>query len=187
MTRYFRCRFSQLIRADALFKLSTATPIDPAEVNSAVQAGLAAANLSHTEGEVTKLQERQRAAVSRAIKSGNHRGKDRQDSEDDSHLHPDLQDLSFGALGGEQRGLPAPLRPSLPEDGVRDSWQRRGSLSDFSNFEDSSDEVINEGNQRGRITISDDDEERRPVHYASGNVQKKLVDVDDPFADPFAG
>jgi len=168
-------------------KLSTPAPTDPTEVDSAVQAGLAAANLNHTQGEVTKLQERQRAAVSRAVKAGSYRGKDRQDSEGDSHLHPDLQDLSFGALGGDQGDLPAPIRPSLPEDGGRDSWHRRGSLSDFSNYEDdSSDEPRIEG--KGRyVTVSDDDEERRPTHHASGSAQNKLVDVDDPFADPFTG
>jgi LAS seventeen-binding protein 5 len=154
-------------------------------VNPVVQAGLAAAN---AEGEVTKLQERQRAAVSRAIKAGSYRGKDRHDSEAYTHLHPDLQDLSFGALGGEQRGLPAPLHPSLPEDGGIDSWKRRGSLSDFSNFEDdSSDEGRMEGKGRGHVTVSDDDEGRNPIHHASGSGHNKLVDVDDPFADPFAG
>jgi hypothetical protein len=157
-------------------------------VNSAVQAGLAAANLSHTEGEVTKLQERQRAAVSRAVKAGSYRGNTREDGEGDPHLHPDLQDLSFGTLGGEQRGLPAPLRPSLPEDGGRDAWQRRGSLSDFSNYEDdSSEEGRIGGKGRGHVTVSDDDEEINTTHHASGSGHGKLVDVDDPFADPFAG
>jgi len=157
-------------------------------VNSAVQAGLAAANLSHTEGEVTKLQERQRAAVSRAVKAGSYKGKVQEDGEGDTHLHPDLQDLSFGTLGGEQRGLPAPLRPSLPEDRGRNAWQRRGSLSDFSNYEDdSSEEGRTEGKERDHVTVSDDDEERNPAHHASGSRHDKLVDVDDPFADPFAG
>lgn len=162
-------------------KLSTPAQADSSEVHSAVHAGLAAANLSHTEGEVTKLQERQRAAVSRAVKDGSNRGKDRQG---DSHLHPDLQDLSFGTLGGEQRGLPAPIRPSL-SDGGGDSWQRRGSLSDFSDYE-----VDNSSNEerlesQGHVTVSDD-EERRHMH-AGGSAQNRLVDVDDPFADPFAG
>lgn len=157
-------------------------------MNSAVQAGLAAANLSHTEGEVTKLQEKQRAAVSRAVKAGSYRDNTREDDEGNTHLHPDLQDLSFGTLGGEQRGLPAPLRPSLPEDGRRDAWQRRGSLSDFSNYEDdSSEEGRIGGKGRGHVTVSDDDEEISTTHHASGSGHGKLVDVDDPFADPFAG
>lgn len=65
-----------------------------------MQEGLAAANIN--DSEVLKLQEKQRAAVQRAMK----RGRDR-DSEADEvsapHLHPDLQDLSFGTLGAEQR------------------------------------------------------------------------------------
>ena len=48
-----------------------------------VQKGLANANLD--DSEVTRLQEKQRAAVDRATRSG---GK----------VHPDLQDLSFGEL-----------------------------------------------------------------------------------------
>jgi hypothetical protein len=76
----------------------------------------------------------------------------------------------------------------LPEDGGRDSWQRRGSLSDFSNFEDdSSEEGRFEDKRRGYVTVSDDDEQTSPTHHASGSGQNVLVDVDDPFADPFAG
>lgn len=157
-----------------------------AEVDSAVHAGLAAANLSHTESEVTKLQERQRAAVSRAVRSGSYRGKDREVDGGDGHLHPDLQDLSFGALGSEQSGLPAPLRPSLPENEEKDAWKRRGSLSDFSDYDDDSDgEDRIGGRGRGYVTVSDDDE-RSPTQ-ASGSKSNKLVDADDPFADPFAG
>lgn len=145
--------------------------------------------MTHAEGEVTKLQERQRAAVSRAVRSGSYRGKDSQDSQDGGNVHPDLQDLSFGPLGTEQTGLPPPLRPSLPDEGERDSWQRRGSLSDFSDYEDESDyEERIDGKGRGHVTVSDDDgEERSPTHHASGSRHNKLVDVDDPFADPFAG
>lgn len=102
------------------------------------------------------------------------------------HLHPDLQDLSFGPLGGDQKGLPAPLHPSLPHDGERASWQRRGSLSDFSSY-DSSEEGSFEGKRRGRVTVSDDDERRTPAPPAGGSGQGKLIDVEDPFADPFAG
>jgi LAS seventeen-binding protein 5 len=36
------------------------------------------------------------------------------------------------------------------------------------------------------VTVSDD-EGRSPTHHASGSGHNKLVDVDDPFADPFAG
>lgn len=139
--------------------------------------------MSHTESEVTKLQAEQRAAVSRAVKAG----KDRQENGGDAHLHPDLQDLDFGPLGAEQRGLPPPLRPSLPEDDDEDSWDHRGSLSDFSDYEDESDDVgRSQRKPQDRVTVSDNDDERSTIHHASGSGQK-LVDVDDPFADPFAG
>jgi hypothetical protein len=171
-------------------KLTTSSPTDPFAVDSAVQAGLAAANISHTDGEVTKLQEQQRAAVSRAVKAGSYRGKGRQDSSGGDYIHPDLQDLNFGPLGSEQHGLPPPLRPSLPEDdGEGDSWDRRGSLSDFSDFEDESDEDSARIQRKGqdRVTVSDNDEDRGIVHYAGGSGHNNLVDVDDPFADPFSG
>lgn len=154
-----------------------------------MQAGLAAANMSHKEGEVTKLQERQRAAVSRAVRTGSVRGKERQDGEGGTDLHPDLQDLSFGPLGRDQGDLPRPLSPSLPEDRDRDSWQKRGSLSDFSDYEDDSDENDRiHGSGRGYVTVSDNDEKSPANHaHASGSRSNKVVDADDPFADPFAG
>lgn len=49
-----------------------------------VQKGLANAKLD--DSEVTRLQEKQRAAVDRATRGG-------------GRVHPDLQDLNFGALG----------------------------------------------------------------------------------------
>lgn len=170
-------------------KLSTATHADPAEVNAAVEAGLNAANISYTDGEVTKLQERQRAAVTRVVKGDSYRGKARQDSQGTGYVHPDLQDLSFGgSLGAEQGSLPAPIRPSVAENGDREdgqSWHRRGSLSDYSDFEDDSDEGDRAGAGRDYVTVSDD-EGGGSGHHASGSGQKKLVDVEDPFADPFA-
>jgi len=78
----------------------------------------------------------------------------------------------------------------LPEDdGEGDSWDRRGSLSDFSDFEDESDEASARIQRKGqdRVTVSDNDEDRGFVHYAGGSGHNKLVDVDDPFADPFSG
>ena len=164
--------------------MAVTTTTTSAEVDSAVHAGLAAANLSHTESEVAKLQERQRAAVSRAVRSGSYRGKEREVDGAEGHLHPDLRDLSFGALGAEQPGLPVPLRPSLFENEEKDAWKRRGSLSDFSNYDDESDgdDRIG-GKERSYVHVSDDDD---PVR-ASGSKNNNLVDVDDPFADPFAG
>ena len=161
--------------------MAPATTATSAEVDSAVHAGLAAANLSYTESEVTKLQERQRAAVSRAVRSGSYRGKEREVDGAEGYLHPDLQDLSFGALGAEQPGLPVPLRPSLLENEEKDAWKRRGSLSDFSNYDDESDG--DDGEKPGYVHVSDDD---GPEH-ASGSKSNKLAEADDPFADPFTG
>ena len=67
-----------------------------------VQNSLAAVKIQ--DSELGKLQEKQRAAVQRSIG----RGKDRvsREDEEDSRgrsVHPDLQDLSFGTLGNEQR------------------------------------------------------------------------------------
>jgi len=90
------------------------------------------------------------------------------------YVHPDLQDLSFGGLGSEQASLPPPMRPSLPHDAPTEAgWeQHRGSLSDFSDYES--------------------EEERHPTtaHLAGpssgGHSKAKVVDAEDPFADPFA-
>ena len=60
-----------------------------------VQKGLAAAHIH--DSELGKLQEKQRAAVQRSIGRSSS-----MQAFDDGHLHPDLQDLSFGSLG-EQR------------------------------------------------------------------------------------
>jgi len=53
----------------------------------------AAADTSGPESEVAKLQEKQRVAVQRAREDA---------AEGRGHLHPDLQDLSFGPLGNEK-------------------------------------------------------------------------------------
>jgi hypothetical protein len=62
-----------------------------------VQQGLVAVQL--TGSEVQKLQEKQRAAVQRAVRQRPRT----EDSPSGSPIHPDLQDLSFGALGPEHR------------------------------------------------------------------------------------
>ena len=84
--------FVPLIHADQLVN-PNATEQD-VEV---VQQGLEA--LQTTGSEVQRLQEKQRAAVQRVVRQ-------RPRSEDgapESPIHPDLQDLSFGELGPEQR------------------------------------------------------------------------------------
>jgi LAS seventeen-binding protein 5 len=66
-----------------------------------VTAGLAAANISLPESEVSKLQERQRIAVERVkVRQGSISNEHREESK---YVHPDLQDLNFGSLGDEKR------------------------------------------------------------------------------------
>ncbi|KAL4070754.1 hypothetical protein J3A83DRAFT_4094264 [Scleroderma citrinum] len=87
------------------------------------------------------------------------------------YVHPDLQDLSFGPLGHEQGTLPPPMRPSARRaSSDEDAWdQGWGHLSDFSDYE------------------SGEEQPRSPGPSSSTTHQRgKLVDVEDPFADPFA-
>lgn len=100
-----------------------------------------------------------------------------------THVHPDLEDLSFGSIGDSSR-LPAPLRPSTMSDDEQEGVDQRGSLSDFSDYE-SSDEETHRNNpgpsKRGYVTVSDDED--GPVGAASKGKNRKMA---DPFADPFA-
>lgn len=74
-----------------------------------VQNNLAAVKIQ--DSELGKLQEKQRAAVQRSIGRGSgQNGKIREEENDpysrsrsSSGVHPDLQDLSFGALGSEKK------------------------------------------------------------------------------------
>ena len=76
-----------------------------------VQEGLAAANIN--DSEVHKLQEKQRAAVQRAVQRGRDKGPDAEDAAA-PHFHPDLQDLSFGSLGADQRSAVICTLPPVP-------------------------------------------------------------------------
>ncbi|KAG6911606.1 hypothetical protein DXG01_011909 [Tephrocybe rancida] len=111
--------------------------------------------------------------------------------EHDAHLHPDLQDLSFGPLGASSTNLPPPLRPSAltdDEDVVKGD-NTRGSLSDFSDY--SSDEETYRGgasssshkqSRRDYVDVSEDPEDEP---YSRAPLTKQGTG-DDPFADPFA-
>lgn len=73
-----------------------------------VQESLAAAKIH--DSEIGKLQEKQRAAVQRSIgRTAGQNGKeiaaenDPYQTSPSSHVHPDLQELSFGSLGAEQK------------------------------------------------------------------------------------
>jgi hypothetical protein len=142
-----------------------------------VQQGLEAVHIAGSE--VQRLQEKQRAAVQRAVR-------ERPRAEDDaleSPIHPDLHDLSFGELGPEQRNLPPPIRPN-----TRSSREEReyshGSLSDFSDYESSDEETYRSAGQSSQarkpyVDVSDDDEDEEE------DARRHIAEDEDPFADPF--
>jgi len=114
-----------------------------------------------------------------SIVPGDSEREDGQDTRDESrnasgYVHPDLQDLSFGGLGNEQASLPPPIQPSFRHDeSTGAEWdQHRGSLSDFSDYE------------------SEEEHQPATTHLAGPSSAKqsgaRAVDVEDPFADPFA-
>jgi hypothetical protein len=117
-------------------------------------------------------------------------------------LHPDLHDLSFGALGPEKgcarsslsrpstlnsfsRDLQPPIRPTTYSSDD-DRFGRRGSLSDFSDYESSDEGTHQRAGQstglhvrKAYVNVSDDGGDD------GGDARQHIVD-DDPFADPFA-
>lgn len=92
-----------------------------------------------------------------------------------NHIHEDLRDLSFGSLGNEEGKLPPPMRPTAHRNISPDSeWdQGRGSLSDFSDYE-------SEGEEQPRNVA------HQPAASSSLRRSERVVDDEDPFADPFA-
>ncbi|KAH8099290.1 hypothetical protein BXZ70DRAFT_290826 [Cristinia sonorae] len=146
-----------------------------------VQRGLAAANMQ--DSELGKLQQKQRAAVQRSISRSS-----LVQEEPSSSVHPDLQDLTFGApLGAEQSKLPPPIRPTTSRYSSDDDT-RHGSLSDYSDYASSDEETHNRASgsglqsaRRRYVTVSDDDDVDARKYPKRG-----LLQEDDPFADPFA-
>ncbi|KAG0704403.1 hypothetical protein DFH29DRAFT_997701 [Suillus ampliporus] len=143
------------------------TPLDP---TAGVQAVMAATHLSpNNTGE---LSIEQRAAVEQykqQLRDYEERDRGR------GYVHEDLQDLSFGSLGNEEGKLPPPMRPTARHNTSAGSeWdQGRGSLSDFSDYE------------------SEEEEQQRyvatpPATSSSSRHSERIVDDEDPFADPFA-
>ncbi|PBL00503.1 hypothetical protein ARMGADRAFT_1006695 [Armillaria gallica] len=134
------------------------------------------------ESEVIKLQEKQRAAVERAK------------YRNDSGTYADLQDINFGSIGVSSTNLQPPLRPSTLTPYSGESNEARGSLSDFSDYESSDEETHNTSTAAWRRAqkhgVDDDtDSERLGIRTANrevGGSNVALVDVEDPFADPFA-
>lgn len=142
------------------------TPLDP----TGVQAAMAATHLSpNSTGE---LSVQQRAAVEQ-YKQQLHDYEEQESS--GNYIHEDLQDLSFGSLGNEEGKLPPPMRPTAPRTMSPDSeWdQGRGSLSDFSDYESEEEE------QPRNVA-------HRPAASSSLRQSERIVDDEDPFADPFA-
>lgn len=144
-----------------------------------VRQGLEAADIAGSE--VKKLQDKQRAAVQRAVRRYS---RTEDDALGSASLHPDLHDLSFGALGPEQRNLQPPIRPTA-HSSDEDQIHRRGSLSDFSDYESFDEGTRQHAGQssnlhtrKAYVNVSDDggdDEEDARRHVS-----------EDPFADPFA-
>ncbi|KAI0778319.1 hypothetical protein BD413DRAFT_704774 [Trametes elegans] len=156
-----------------------------------IQEGLAATKLSSSE--LGKLQEKQRAAIERSVgRAGS--SSTRPDPDEDSltsptsptYIHPDLQSLEFGPLGSEQNNLPPPIRPTVPRASDDDDAWRRGSLSDFSDYQSSDEETHNRAaasssqpRRRGYVDVSDG--ESPDVRQAP---KQGLLVEEDPFADP---
>ncbi|KAF5352457.1 hypothetical protein D9756_006015 [Leucocoprinus leucothites] len=165
------------------------------------------ANMSLTDSQVNQIQADNDAAVQRARdfdaanpasshsdirSSGEHSNNPYNNA---TFVHPDLADLDFGAA----HNLPPPIRPtSAPgnkttERGVDED--RRGSLSDYSDYESSDGETyIAAPKKRNYVTVSDDSGDDRPAatgsapeHQPTTSQQAAPVKVSkNPFADPFA-
>lgn len=146
-----------------------------------VQQGLEAAHIAGSE--VQRLQEKQRAAVQRAV-----RERPRVDDSPRSPIHPDLQDLSFGELGAEQRNLPPPIRPNTRGSSHEENEYGRASLSDFSDYESSDEGTYGAAGQSSSsnarkpyVNVSDDDSDEVEEEHA----RRHIIENEDPFADPF--
>ncbi|PCH34015.1 hypothetical protein WOLCODRAFT_135449 [Wolfiporia cocos MD-104 SS10] len=153
-----------------------------------VQDGLAAVKIQGTDLE--RLHEKQRAAVQRSIDRSDTSTQSRIQHDDDeqthSYVHPDLQELSFGSLGSDQRNLPPPMRPSSasrPSSPDRYDQYDRGSLSEFSDYGSSDGETHNRASTStyGRAYVKTSENEDDVRHDPKG----LLSEEEDPFADPF--
>jgi hypothetical protein len=147
---------------------------------------MASANLGS--GEVARLQQKQRAAIE-AHNTGSQYHSSPSPEPVPSHLHPDLEDLDFGSIGASSSKLPAPMRPKKvsDEDDEVEYIDKRGSLSDFSDYESSDEEAhkAREGSsthqrKKSYVTVSDNDS------VGFGDSRVGLTQEEDPFADPFA-
>nr|VWO96720.1 Vacuolar protein sorting-associated protein 27 [Ganoderma boninense] len=185
----------RIIAAIENYDLLTKPDTSEAQVKE-IQEGLAAAKISSSE--LGKLQDKQRAAINRSIgRSGSSMNPGSGDDSptsptSPSYVHPDLQDIQFGALGAEQRNLPPPMRPTAARrtSSDNDGAYGRGSLSDYSDYQSSDEETHNragpssrsQSRRRGYVDVSDNE--------SSNDVRRDpkqgLLQEEDPFADPFA-
>lgn len=150
--------------------LSVPGQTTPSGPTTNIQAAMAATHLStNSTGE---LSIQQRAAVEQ-YKQQLHDYENQENSR--NNIYEDLQDLSFGSLGNEEGKLPPPMRPTAHRTISPDSeWDRgRGSLSDFSDYESEEEE------QPRNAT-------HQPAASSSLRQSERIVDDEDPFADPFA-
>ncbi|TFK30860.1 hypothetical protein FA15DRAFT_35563 [Coprinopsis marcescibilis] len=111
---------------------------------------------------------------------------------DSPSVHPDLEDLQFGALGQSSNRLPPPIQPSkrYSDEDNEEAIDNRGSLSDFSDYESSDGETRNvkagpSTARKSYVAVSDDEGD---IHrYTSSHSKVKSPPAEeDPFADPFA-
>lgn len=150
--------------------LSTSDQTTPLDPTANIQAAMVATHL--TANSTGELSVEQRAAVEQYKQQL----LDYEEQErNGNHIHEDLQDLSFGSLGNEEGKLPPPMRPTAHRTMSPDSeWdQGRGSLSDFSDYE-------SEEEEQPRNVV------HQPVASSSLRQSERIVDNEDPFADPFA-
>ncbi|KAG8826910.1 putative actin patch assembly and actin polymerization protein [Serendipita sp. 401] len=137
------------------------------------------ADSSAITGQLERLQEKQRAAVERAIAR-----------EKTTRVHPDLDSISFDD-SSRGAGLPPPIKPTTPGADDAKGFDR-GSLSDFSDYDSSSDEAPRTSMSSGRPSTSTHrqyeyrNQQAEDDEYGAEDTRKNLLDDEDPFADPFA-
>ncbi|EJD03661.1 uncharacterized protein FOMMEDRAFT_82732 [Fomitiporia mediterranea MF3/22] len=160
-----------------------------------MQQHMAAAKITDA-GELSKLQDKQRAAIARQVNRDRERersGAAYESPPSSAGLHPDLQELSFGGID-THADLPPPIRPDAHGSDDED-FDARGSLSDFSDYDSS-----NEETHRRAATAPSSKQitgtsyrASSSRHYPTGSDVETDVREDprqgltqeDPFADPF--
>ncbi|KAF8913074.1 hypothetical protein CPB84DRAFT_1820537 [Gymnopilus junonius] len=161
-----------------MFEELSVAGIDDEDRTKAVTESMAAATITHPESGI------QRNSMSENAVKGKNR-----DIKQPAHVYPDLEDLNFGPLGHTSANLPPPLRPSTMSDDEQETPNRRGSLSDFSDYESSDEEThkgrVGSSSKKNYVTVSDNEYEST-IPFTSGSTKAKQPVEDDPFADPFA-